>query len=347
MAVITEKSSPCSLIDGQGKPALGVYTSPFGNVNLRDFDYRKVAPFPLSLTSRSARCAIKRWQYMGFVSEELVIGMAVVDISYACNAFVYWYNRVSGELKDFSFLDLRRKHVLFSESSISGITEYVSPAASIRMDNSLKVGTRRAQVSIGDEFSLDLSVDEADFMPLCVVTQNGLRGFNYCHKAAGLPVEGWARIGAEEFKLTAEGASGILDWTAGCAARETFWNWASGGGRLQSGARLGVNFVSGINDRGYTENGYWVDGRPEKVDTVLFDYEPDKILTRPWHITSNDGKVNLTFHPENERAENFDYGAVASRFHQPFGRFAGELEVGGRMEAVSFFGFVEEHEARW
>ena len=347
MTLTEFKPAPCALIDDSGRPAFGVYTSPLKSINLKDFDYRKVAPFPWSLLPSSARLAIKRWQYMGFVSDQIVVGMAVVDIGYVANAFVYWYRRGDNTMKDYSFLDLTKKNVLFSGSSVEGISEYSSGAVSIRMDNSLSYGPRRAQVSIGDELSLDLEMDESEFTPLCVVAQNGLRGFNYCHKAAGLPVKGSVTVQGDTFELSGENALGMVDWTAGCASRETFWNWASGAGRLEDGRSLGINFVSGINDRGFTENGYWVDGKPVKVDTVYFDYDPAQLLTKPWKIESNDGKVRLMFKADNERAENLNFGLLVSRFHQPFGSFEGTLEVEGKPTPVQFYGFVEEHEARW
>jgi hypothetical protein len=179
------------------------------------------------------------------------------------------------------------------------------------------------------------------------VTRNGLHGFNYCHKAAGFPVSGFVEIRGQRFELKGDDALGTLDWTAGCLARNTTWNWASGGGLLEDRRRLGINFVAGVNDRGFTENVYWVDGQPTKVDVVDFDYDSAAMLTRPWRIRSNDGKVDLLFRADSERAENTNLWLVISRFHQPFGRFEGELEVDGVMREVSFYGMVEEHQARW
>lgn len=338
---------PCSLIDELGRPQFGIYYRPLKTINLEDFDYRQVAPFPLNLVSRAAQNSIKRWQFMGFISDEIVVGMAVVDISYVSSVFAYAYVRGADELEDYSFLDVTNRNVLFSASSISGISEYVKGATRIRMDNSMEMGSRRAQASIRNELQVDIEMEEDGFTPLCAVTQNGLRGYNYCHKAAGVPVRGSVQFKGKSFELGYDNALGVLDWTAGCAARDTFWNWASGGGRLEDGRRLGINFVSGINDRGFTENAYWIAGRPVKVDTVHFEYNPDDVLRTPWRIVSNDQKVDLTFRADNERSENINLGLLISKFHQPFGHFEGTLEVDGKLQPVSFYGMVEEHQARW
>ena len=54
-----EQFVPDALINGHGVPEFGVYYRPFANVNLADFDYRRVAPFPFRLFAGSSRRAIK------------------------------------------------------------------------------------------------------------------------------------------------------------------------------------------------------------------------------------------------------------------------------------------------
>ena len=342
-----ERPTPRALIDGSGRPEFGVYYQPFETINLEDFDYRRVAPFPLRLSERTSRAAIKRWQYMGFASSDVVVGMAVVDIGYAHTAFVYAYTRADRALHEYSYIDIRRSRSSLSASSLSGVSEYVAGQRVIRMENQLQQAPRRAEVHLPGALRVELVTDERAFTPLCAVTRNGLHGYNYCHKAAGFPVSGFVEVAGTRFALGGDDAFGTLDWTAGCLGRDTFWNWASGGGRLEDGRRLGINFVSGVNDRGCTENVYWIDGVPVKVDVVDFDYDSDAMLTRPWRVRSNDGKVDLTFHADSERAEDINLWLVISRFHQPFGRFEGRLEVDGVMRDVSLYGMVEEHQARW
>ncbi len=342
-----ESPLPCALIDEAGKPEFGIYYRPLETINLEDFDYRRVAPFPLNLLTRTSRSAIKRWQYMGFASSDVVIGMAVVDIGYTHTAFVYVYTRADRQLHEWSYIDVLCRRSSLSDSSLTGISEYVLGQKVIRMDNRLKRSVRRAHVHLPDALRVDIETDECAFTPLCAVTRNGLHGYNYCHKAAGFPISGFVEVAGKRFELNGDDAFGTLDWTAGCLERNTFWNWASAGGLLKNERRLGINFVSGVNDRGFTENVYWVDGLPTKVDVVDFDYDSDSILTKPWKIRSNDGKVDLSFQADSERAEDINLGIVVSRFHQPFGRFEGRLEVDGVMQDVSLYGMVEEHQARW
>jgi len=342
-----ERPLPHALIDAGGKPAFGIYYRPLTSINLGDFDYRRVAPFPLSLSARASRAAIKRWQYMGLASSAVVAGMAVVDIGYARTAFVYAYTRGDRQLHEYSYIDLGRRRTRLSESSLAGVSEYVAGQRRIRMDNRLERGPRQAEVRVPGALRIEVVTDERAFTPLCAVTRDGLHGYNYCHKAAGFPISGFVEVSGKRLEFDGQDAFGTLDWTAGCLGRNTSWNWASGGGLLEDGRRLGINFASGVNDRGFTENVFWVDGRPVKVDVVDFDYDRDAMLTRPWRIRSNDGKADLSFRADSERAENIHLGLLVSRFHQPFGRFEGRLEIDGVMQDVGLYGMVEEHQSRW
>jgi hypothetical protein len=342
-----EQFVPDALINGHGVPEFGVYYRPFANVNLADFDYRRVAPFPFRLFAGSSRRAIKRWQYMGFASAEVVVGMAVVDIGYAQTAFIYVYNRSTRALFERSSVDVLRRKGTLSVSSLEGVSSYVSGKTLIRMDNRLAPASRQISAHVPGALRLELETDQAAVTPLCAVTRNGLHGYNYCHKEAGFPVSGFVELSGERFELSGADAFGSLDWTAGCLARDTFWNWASAGGTLKDTRRLGINFVSGVNDQGFTENCYWVDGEPIKVDLVDFAYDRAAMLESPWRIQSRDGRVDLTFRADAERAEDINLGLVISRFHQPFGRFEGQLEIDGVAQQVSLYGMVEEHQARW
>jgi hypothetical protein len=129
--------------------------------------------------------------------------------------------------------------------------------------------------------------------------------------------------------------------------RQTFWNWASGGGTDINGRKIGFNFSQGVNETGFTENAFWIDGKMAKVDTVDFKYDDLNMLSE-WKIASSDGKVNISFKPEGERAKNLNIGIIKSYYHQPFGTFTGEFNDGKEKYILKeVYGFTEEHEAVW
>lgn len=179
------------------------------------------------------------------------------------------------------------------------------------------------------------------------LTRVGLKGFNYTHKEAGLRVCGRLHWQGRIWEVEEETAFGVLDYTLGLPPRQTFWNWAAGGGKDRQGNRIGFNLVQGINETGFTENAFWINDRLVKTDTVDFSYD-DLDLLKPWRIHSGDGRVRLRFLPEGKRSAHTQAIFLASRFHQPFGLFSGSLNDGTRDYALeSVYGFTEEHWAKW
>jgi hypothetical protein len=200
--------------------------------------------------------------------------------------------------------------------------------------------------SIKEELFVSLSFHKYG-QPLVCLTRVGLKGFNYTHKEAGIPVRGTIRHKGVSWDIQEKQSFGVRDYTLGYLARQTFWNWASGGGMDKERNRIGFNLVQGVNETGFTENAFWVNGRVVKTDVVDFRYD-DLDLLKPWHIESNDGRVRLRFLPEGKRSANIHAGLIVSKFHQPFGRFEGTLRDGDQVcELQNVSGFTEEHYAKW
>ena len=338
---------PARLIDEMGKPCFGVYYAPIQDLNLDDFDYRILGRLPFSFSEKWASLLKKRWQYFGAFDQKLVLGVAVIHLGYVGSAFAYVYERGSNKLKELNLMDIGARKTIYSDNSVSGFSSLGTSKGSIRLDNDVLSGPRKITVqSQGLKIDVELPDNSEEFTPLALCSRNGLRGFNYTHKAAGLPATGAVEVDGRKMELS-EQALGVVDWTAGCAAHETYWNWASAAGMQKNGKVLGLNLVSGINETAYTENVIWFDGKPIKVDIMHFDYDY-KDPMQPWKIRSNDGKVDLEFTPESERREDKNVLFIASKFRQPFGSFEGQVKIGGKKTQIdSLYGFVEEHFVRW
>ena len=123
-------------------------------------------------------------------------------------------------------------------------------------------------------------------------------------------------------------APGLLDESAGRHARHTSWLWSAGAGVSESGAPVMWNLVQGMHPG---ENTVWVDGEPHAVEPPRFD--------------GLRGVAGLEFTAQATRARRENYLVVASDYEQPFGTFAGELPVAGRLREG--YGVMERHEARW
>jgi hypothetical protein len=202
------------------------------------------------------------------------------------------------------------------------------------------------EADLGKGFSASLVYGRSK-EPLSLLTRNGLKGFNYTDKEAGISAGGTIKAGGAEYRLDPASASGILDYTFGLPARETFWNWASGCGTGANGEKIAFNFAQGINETGFTENVFWINGALTQVDTVNFIYDGRDMMS-PWKLKSADGKVDLAFTPEGRRAKDLNFGFIKSYFCQPFGTFSGTLvEKEKKYEIREVYGFTEEHMAKW
>lgn len=327
-----------NLINADGRPAFGLHAEPLKELNISDFR-------PHGEKNKAVFSGHKRWIFLGVSNKDVIFGMAIVHLGYLANLFAYAFDRKQKKLIcERDIIVPLGLGVDFTGSSSSGTVSFKSGAvfASIVINaNMIKL-----DADLGSGFTANLVYSRVKDS-LNLVTRNGLKGFNYTNKEAGLSVQGKVKAGDNEYVTDPAAASGGFDYTFGVLQRQTFWNWASGGGTDSSGRKTGFNFAQGVNETGFTENAFWVDEKMIKVDTVDFKYDDLNMLSA-WNIKSNDGKVNLSFTPEGERVKNLNIGLIVSYYHQPFGAFAGTLSDGKETYTLKeVYGFTEEHEAKW
>jgi hypothetical protein len=332
------------LIGIDGRPRFGIYSGPLTSLNLDDFRPYGAKDGASSAKSRILKYRIKRWEYLGICNSDIVFGIAVVRLGYMCNLFAYLFDRRSARISEYNIITPGGCAAIFEGTSLKGEITFESGKTAVRMTSDSETIT--VEGSIKGELSVSLSYRKYR-EPLVCLTRVGLKGFNYTHKEAGIPVRGTIRRQGVSWNIQEEESFGVLDYTLGYLARQTFWNWASGGGMDKEGNRIGFNLVQGVNETGFTENAFWVNGRLVKADVVDFRYD-DLDLLKPWRIESNDGRVRLRFLPAGKRSANIHAGLIVSKFHQPFGRFEGILRDGDQLcELQNVSGFTEEHYAKW
>ena len=333
-----------SLIGADGRPRFGIYRGPLTSLNLDHF-----RPYGAKNSSSYAKnwilkYRIKRWEYLGACNSDIIFGIAVVRLGYMCNLFAYLFDRRNARISEYNIITPGGNAAIFEGTSLTGGITFKSGKTAIRMMSDPETIT--VEGSIKGELSVSLSFRKYR-KPLICLTRVGLQGFNYTHKEAGIPARGTIRHKGVSWDIQEGQSFGVRDYTLGYLARQTFWNWASGGGMDKERNRIGFNLVQGVNETGFTENVFWVNGRVVKADVVDFRYD-DRDLLKPWHIESNDGRVRLRFLPEGKRSANTHAGLIVSKFHQPFGRFEGTLRDGDQVcELQNVAGFTEEHYAKW
>jgi hypothetical protein len=337
--------APEKLIGADGRPSFGNFSGAIPDLNLAAFDFTALRRRPWTMFASLADKLLKRWQFVGVIDEAFVLGAAVVHLNYVGSGFAYAYDRHSGEIVEIDVKTPLAANTRFSPSAVGGVTEIRQGANAIVLENDVRDGRRDAAVSFGDKLQAKLAYREVG-PGVTTVTRQMLYGFNHCYKSSAMPVEGTITIKGQAHKLSPD-ALALLDWSVGTPPRETIWNWAAASGRDKQGRRVGLNFGCGLNEYSFTENSVWLDGQPRMYGGVSFHYNTRDVLGEPWQITTADGGVALTFHPDHERFENVNLLFAASRLHQPFGRFTGTIAYGKEKLDVELYGFCEEHYAKW
>lgn len=328
-----------------GQPRLGQFSDSLPLINHRDFTLQ--TPFGKKASLLDQWLGFKQFQYFGGMSDTLVFGCALAHLRHMGVAFVYVVDMHTGQLFSRSYRSPLGIGMALSESAVEGQSHFRLPGVDIRMGYQGLPRQKSLLVRLGDMLEIDATMPEAGFEPMSICTRTAYTGWVYANKTAGLKLQGHLRFNGQVHDLATLGAMGHHDYSSGYMRRETFWNWACFSGLSVDGRRLGLNLSCGVNETSFTENCLWVDGKLVKVNLTRFEFDP-KDLMAPWRILSDDGLVHLSFTPLGMHREVMDLKFVASNFKQLFGRFDGEMKVGGESIVLNnMSGFVEDQYVKW
>ncbi len=283
----------------------------------------------------------KRWHYVGIGSEQLFIGVAIVDVGWTGTAFAYLFDRRQGRLlADWSRDGLPGLQVRVGDAPLGGARARFRGLGS-RLELRERDGGLRLEVAVrGLRLQAKLAAQALPAPPLLAVgpIEGGIAHATL--KTPAMAVAGWAEAGGQRFAL--DGALAALDASNGYLARHTAWRWASA-----HGAGIGFNLQQGYF--GGRENALWLDGRLIPLGAARFDFDASAPL-QPWRVQTEDGLLDLHFTPEGARAEDRDLGFAASHYVQPIGRFDGWVRATAGAEpreVRDLLGVTEDHRSRW
>lgn len=142
----------------------------------------------------------------------------------------------------------------------------------------------------------------------------------------------------------------VLDWGRGVWTYHNTWYWGSASYHVD-GVPFGWNIGYGFGDTSAaTENMLFYNGKAHKLSQVKFNIPGDeKDFLSPWTFTSDDGRFEMDFVPQLDRASCTDIKFIKSDQHQVFGLFTGKavLDDGKVIEVRDFPGFAEKVENKW
>ena len=329
------------LIQDDGQIPFGVYDNPPENINFLDFDLRDNMDRSVSLWGKKMR--FNQFQFISLTGSDLVLGVAIVNLKWVSNCFVYLYQPSTKTFKEFSWLQP------FSVSTKTTTTPNDGTWSFKKGNNKVEIKAndqhRELYIEIPDQLTVNASI--FNHQPgLNVCCRAGYSGWVFTHKNTALKVEG--NIQWQNQKIELLDFKGAVDWSCGHMRRETFWNWASMSHTTITGDTIGFNLAAGVNETSHTENMLWVNETPIKLDRADFQFKRSNRMDT-WQVKSSDGFIDLTFTPQGERKEKINAGFIASNFTQLFGFFNGTVknENGEIIEIKNALGFCEDHYAKW
>jgi len=301
---------------------------------------------------------IKEWDYYAVVSPQgFAITLTASNLGYAGLYAICFVDLVSGNSYQTDALQLLplARHA-FPEQAADGEIRFESKQLSLHFFTA--AGQRRLRFASstlhgphgrGIEGELLLSQPAAlETMNIATSWAENRRAFYYNSKLNCLPASGSFTFGGQTFVLDPARELAVLDWGRGVWTYNNTWYWASASGYLD-GVPFGFNLGYGFSDRTpASENLLLYDGRGHKLDLVEFHFDPDDWL-KPWRVSSNDQRLNLSFRPAVDRNSRLNLLAIASEQHQVFGYFSGQavLDDGTVLQLQDFPGFAEEVRNRW
>lgn len=342
MAAVTRvlQSVAPAIFGPDGQVAAGLYDRGIGDPDLR-------------AGLLGARLRQKQWHYLSAAAADCFVGVAVVQLGYVANFFCYLVDLAApdGDPWQAEGLSPLGRAATMAAGARVGTTAW--RAAGQALEIAADAGGWTVQINAvlgraGQARPLRGSVRVARATPLVLVAELANGEPAYVEKEAGLLADIDLQFGDTALRGPAFGTS---DWTRSLPPRDTRWHWASCAGQLADGRRAGLNLSALVYDDAAgdsLENALWIDGRPFLLGGVRFEIpaEPDR---QPWRIVSRSGSaIELRFEPLGARRQDVNFGAVASQFVQPFGRFFGRAAGEGvQAEFSGQMGVVERHFARW
>jgi hypothetical protein len=320
-------TAPRHIVDAHGMPQLGRFAGLAGHI-----DWSGLAA-PYGRSSWWRRFHHKRWHYVALSAGEIFCGLAIVDLGWTSTAFAYVFDRSE-----------RKVIAAFSQDGLPGLSADVAHHAG--QGSSFSFAGKQIHIHPDGRLHLrakDFAIDArfAGNAPqlLAVGTVQG-GSVHATQKSTAMALNGELHI--EGRRIVLDGGVASVDYSNGLLARDTAWRWASA-----HSMEIGFNLQAGYF--GANENALWLDGQLFALGAAHFDYDSADPLA-PWHVSTEDGLLDLHFVPEGARHEDKNLVIAASRYVQPIGTFSGTVRSasGAPVRRVAqLVGVTEDHASRW
>ena len=334
-----------------GQPRYGRFKSTPSVINVSDF--KLLSPFNKPLSGLQAtlkrKLGFKSFQFIGINNQDVMIGLAVVDLGWVGNGFFYIYDKRTHSVQELSALQ-----PLAHKTTIENPADQ---ARSIFQKGDFKIEINRAdqkrivKVTKAKQCLLEATIDLSQVEPLALCNPTGATGWTYTQKQTAEEVRGYYLHQGQRVEISPE--SGFLaatDDSCGYLSYRTSWHWLSVSATLANHQRIGLNFAMGVNQGFGTENALWIDGQIFEIPPIMFEKIEDDAQNQgsTWRVYSADHSVDLMVKTGWCRQESLNLGLVASHFNQWVSSVYGMIVCEGQTIVLNGeMGLLEKHFAKW
>ena len=302
---------------------------------------------------KAPRWRIKEWDYYLINDDEYAVAFTLSDLGYVGLISASVIELVQGTYKTTSVITpFPLGRFRLPSSSEEGVSTFENGRVHFRFE--VKDGVRKIHAQFarfdGDEdltFDAVLDDEPQDSMVIVTPWEEDKHAFYYNQKIVAMRARGSFKKGMVVHGFSPDNSFGLLDWGRGVWTRDNTWYWAvaqgwqngrGSAGPSSSAHRVGLNLGYGFGDTSAaSENMFFLDGVVHKLHRVDFGV-PEKSgaenarklqdcfdLIAPWHVTDDEGRLELVFTPQLDRVDYMNFALVRTDQHQVFGLFSGTI----------------------
>ena len=330
----------------------GVYDNEEIDYNYNSFVVRNF--FNKKVSKIKQKNLYHQFNYIGLISDDHLIGIAMVDLGYARQVFTFLYDMKTGiEYDKAKFIFTKSsKRYQFDRNPDENHAKFIKGKRTVlRIDKSHK----SKELSFELDFK-DLKINcEADYSfdnnPLRVLNPNDMNRWTFTEKSGNINVKKLSvEFNNQILKMDESNTRLIYDWSGGFLNRRTDWLWTAFSGKDINGEEIGVNFASFVNNVYYPENASWIGKSRERYPNIIYDLDLSNPYEKEWKIFTEDKRVELSFKPFGERNDKKNIlGWTKLWFRQFIGEFNGAItdKKGNKHIIKGIKGFCEIHKSKW
>ncbi|QGU00404.1 hypothetical protein SYNTR_1810 [Candidatus Syntrophocurvum alkaliphilum] len=341
-----------SIINENGRANYGIIDKYPIDFNYQD--YRLLDFFDREIEGFKKKWKFHKLNYLGLISDKYILGLAMTDLSYCYNCFVYLYDFKEGLLFDHKVYGMfkKQKQFDFPANPDKHSIAYSKGKNGIDINKNFLTSELFVNCNLGNRFSFagqfyyDFNLNR----PLRVLCPAGQNGWSFTEKASLIKPDFInVELDDKELKFDLSNTTLFYNWSAGYYKRETEWYWIGFSGYdKEENLSIGGNFAAFTNETYYSENVLWLDGERYRFGRVIFDYDPLNPM-HEWKAFNENGIISLTFTPYDEMKEMKKTRFLKTFFRQFPGEFSGYFQKpkGEKVHFSGIKGFGETKRTRW